>query len=89
MYQNNGANAFGTSYQYTYDFTPEGNMKFKGVGNANGNAGLIIPYMNNSYHIRMLSDTFTLGYDIDPSFGKLVKFTSIENPTYYFTMIIN
>lgn len=89
IYQNNGASAYGTSYQYTYDFTPEGNMKFTGVGNANGNASIIIPYMNNSYHTRMLSDTFMLGYDIDPSFGKLVKFTSIENPTYYFTMIIN
>lgn len=87
IYQN--TSGFATSYQYTYEFTTGGEIKFTGVGNANGNGGIIIPYMNNTYHTRMLSDTFVLGYDIDPYFGKLLKFTSVENPTYYFTMVIN
>lgn len=84
-----GTSAFGTSYYYTYEFTSDGNIKFNAVGGANGNAGIIIPYMNTTYHTRLLNDNFTLGYDIDPVFGKLVKFTSVQNPSYYFTMVIN
>jgi len=87
MYQNNGR--FLANMQYNYSFDTNSNLKFSAFSSLNSNANLLVPFLNNSIHKRMLSDTFSLGYDVDPNFGKLVKFTSIEHPEFYFTLIIN
>jgi hypothetical protein len=87
IYQN--TSAFAATYQYTYEFNADGEIKFKSVGNANGNAGIVIPYMNSTFHTRMLNDTFIMGYEIDPYWGKVLKFTSKENPSYSFSWLIN
>ncbi|WP_312364445.1 DUF4302 domain-containing protein [Sphingobacterium sp.] len=84
-----GTSSFSATYQYSYVFTNDGDIKFTKVQASNGNAGIIVPYMDSTFHKRMLTDTFVMGYDIDANFGKLVKFTSKENPSYYFTMVIN
>lgn len=84
-----GTNGFAATLRYGYTFDQEGNIKFTSFTGINGNGNIIVPYMNNSIHVRMMSDTFKMGYAMDSYFGKLVKFTSIEHPDFYFTWIIN
>jgi hypothetical protein len=81
-----GANKFIATFNYTYTKTQTGVFKFAvgdPVANANGN--LIIGNMAPLLAQRLNVDQFTMDYFVDPTYGTLGQFISVENPGFTFT----
>ncbi len=69
---------------YTYTRSDNGVFKFTYV-DADGNGGIIVPFMASLLAQRLNVDTFNIDYYNDPSGTVLAQFKSIENPTFTFT----
>lgn len=69
---------------YTYTRSDNGVFKFTYV-DADGNGGIIVPFMAQLLAQRLNVDTFNIDYYNDPAGNLFAQFKSIENPTFTFT----
>lgn len=83
-----GTTGFSATYIMKYSIDEAtGYFKFVSLAADNGNGGIIVPYMNNSFFANMKDKEFKLSFVNDPTFGRAVKFTRVDNPDYYFTWL--
>jgi hypothetical protein len=83
-----GTTQFVGTLNYTYTRTDDGIFKFNYV-DADGNGGIIVPFMASLLSQRLNLDTFTVDYLTDPVTGGLfAQFKSVQNPTFTFSGLL-
>lgn len=83
----NGTNAFEAIYTYKYTKSDAGEYKFTGPPVVGGGAGAAIQSIMNAFILnRLVAQTFTLDYYVDPQTGKtLGNMISKDQPSFSFT----
>ncbi|WP_159638477.1 DUF4302 domain-containing protein [Sphingobacterium composti Ten et al. 2007 non Yoo et al. 2007] len=77
---------FTATYAYKYSLDNDrGIIKFTSISAVNGNGGIIVPYMEDSFFANMKDKEFNLSYIKDEKFGNAIQFTRVDDPNYFFT----
>ncbi|WGQ13301.1 DUF4302 domain-containing protein [Sphingobacterium faecium] len=83
-----GSTGFSATYSMKYSIDKDtGYFRFLSLASANGNGGIIVPYMNSTFFANMKDKDFKLSFVNDATFGRAVKFTRVDNPDYFFTWL--